>query len=66
MLKRRRVAVDSFWMGTTPVINREYAQFIEATDYRTVAETAPDPAQYPRYGAKWHGLDRWYFKTVSV
>lgn len=43
----RRVAVDGFWMDTTPVTNRDYAQFVGATGYRTVAEAAPDPAQYP-------------------
>lgn len=43
----RRVRVDSFWIDETPVTNREFARFVEATGYRTVAETAPDPQDYP-------------------
>lgn len=34
----RRVRVDSFWMDTTPVRNRDFARFIEATGYRTDAK----------------------------
>lgn len=44
---RRRVAVDSCWIDTVPVTNRAYARFVEATGYRTLAEIAPDPADYP-------------------
>src|SRR5581483_7343399 len=44
---RRRVRVDPFWIDTTPVTNREFAAFVAATGYRTFAETAPDPADYP-------------------
>ncbi|WP_232496330.1 formylglycine-generating enzyme family protein [Novosphingobium kaempferiae] len=43
----RRVSVDGFWIDATPVTNHQYAQFVAATGYRTVAEVAPDPAQYP-------------------
>ncbi|EZP84715.1 Sulfatase-modifying factor 1 [Novosphingobium resinovorum] len=43
----RRVSVDGFWIDATPVTNRQYARFVAATGYRTVAEVAPDPAQYP-------------------
>lgn len=44
---RRRVRVDPFWIDETPVTNRQFAQFVAATDYRTFAEIAPDPKQYP-------------------
>jgi len=43
-----RVAVDGFWMDRTPVTNAEFRRFVEATGHVTVAETAPDPAQYPQ------------------
>jgi sulfatase modifying factor 1 len=42
-----RVAVDGFWMDETPVTNRQFLQFIEATGYITLAEKTPDPADYP-------------------
>src|SRR4030088_589925 len=37
-----RVTVDGFWMDRTPVTNREFRTFVEATDYITFAEIAPD------------------------
>jgi formylglycine-generating enzyme required for sulfatase activity len=43
----RRVHVDPFWIDETPVTNRQFAKFVEATGYRTFAETPPDPALYP-------------------
>ncbi len=43
----RQVRVDGFWIDETPVTNREFARFVEATGYRTLAETAPDPRDYP-------------------
>jgi formylglycine-generating enzyme required for sulfatase activity len=44
---RRRVKIDAFWMDETPVTNRQFAQFVEATGYRTFAEVPPNPADYP-------------------
>jgi formylglycine-generating enzyme len=49
-----RVRVDGFWMDRTPVTNREFRRFIEATGYVTFAEIAPDPKDYP--GALPHML----------
>ncbi|MGF7147047.1 formylglycine-generating enzyme required for sulfatase activity [Sphingomonas zeicaulis] len=43
----RRVRVDGFWIDETPVTNRQFAAFVDATGYRTVAEIAPDPRNYP-------------------
>src|SRR5262245_11089487 len=45
-----RVTVDRFWIDRVPVTNREFRRFVEATGHVTLAERAPDPAQYP--GAK--------------
>jgi len=41
------VAVGDFWIDETPVTNAQFAEFIAATGYRTLAETAPDPRDYP-------------------
>jgi formylglycine-generating enzyme len=49
-----RVTVDGFWMDRTPVTNREFRKFVEATGYVTFAEIAPDPKDYP--GALPHML----------
>lgn len=51
----RRVAVDGFWIDTTPVTNRQFATFVKATGYTTVAEIAPDPKDYP---GMLPGMDR--------
>jgi formylglycine-generating enzyme required for sulfatase activity len=42
-----RVAVDGFWMDATEVTNERFATFVEATGYRTIAERAPNPADFP-------------------
>lgn len=52
---RRSVSVDSFWIDEVPVTNHEFARFIEATSYVTVAEIAPDPKDYP---GMLPGMDR--------
>src|SRR5215470_5519856 len=44
------VRVDGFWMDTHTVTNEEFRRFVEATGHVTLAERAPDPADYP--GAK--------------
>jgi formylglycine-generating enzyme required for sulfatase activity len=49
-----RVAVDGFWIQTTPVTNRQFRAFVEATGHRTFAEIPPDPKDYP--GALPHML----------
>jgi formylglycine-generating enzyme len=41
------VSVDGFWIDRTTVTNDQFARFVEATGYVTVAERAPDPADYP-------------------
>src|ERR1700741_3202503 len=42
-----RVTVDGFWIDVCPVTNRQFAAFVAATGYRTLAEKAPNPADYP-------------------
>lgn len=42
-----KVRVDGFSMSPVPVTNRQYADFVAATDYRTVAERPLDPADFP-------------------
>ena len=41
------VRVSGFWMATTAVTNAEFARFVAATGYLTLAERDPDPAMYP-------------------
>ena len=40
-------AVDGFWMDEHPVTVAEFRRFVKATGHVTVAERAPDPADYP-------------------
>lgn len=42
-----RVHVDGFWMDATEVTNAEFARFVAATNYVTVAERKPRPEDYP-------------------
>ena len=43
----RRVHVDGFRMDEHPVTVAEFRRFVKDTGYVTLAEKAPDPAQYP-------------------
>ncbi|MBV8185157.1 MAG: SUMF1/EgtB/PvdO family nonheme iron enzyme, partial [Hyphomicrobiales bacterium] len=43
----RRVAVSSFFIDPTPVTNKQFREFVKATNYVTFAEIAPDPEDYP-------------------
>ncbi|MBV8968211.1 MAG: SUMF1/EgtB/PvdO family nonheme iron enzyme [Verrucomicrobia bacterium] len=42
-----RVYVDGFWMDQTDVTNEEFAKFVEANGYVTIAERTPTQEQYP-------------------
>jgi len=42
-----RVAVDGFWVDATEVTNEDFAAFISATGYVTVAERPLDPRDFP-------------------
>ena len=42
-----RVTVDAFWIDRTPVTNRAFRKFVNATSHVTFAEIPPDPKDYP-------------------
>lgn len=44
---KHRCYVDGFWMDATEVTNAQFARFVEATGYRTIAEQTPTPEQFP-------------------
>ena len=41
------VELDGFWMDATPVTNRQFAAFVEATGYVTIAEQKPKAEDFP-------------------
>lgn len=43
----RNVMVDPFWIDETPVTNRQFKEFVDATGFVTFAEIPPDPRDYP-------------------
>ena len=45
-----QVEIDSFCIDRLPVTNRQFAAFVAATGYRTVAERALDASHYPALG----------------
>ena len=49
-----RVTVDGFWIDRTPVTNRQFRKFVNATGHVSFAEIPPDPKDYP--GALPHML----------
>jgi formylglycine-generating enzyme len=42
-----RVYVDGFWMDKTDVTNEEFARFVKATGYVTIAERKPAAQEFP-------------------
>ena len=42
-----RVYVDGFWMDATEVTNDDFARFVTATGYVTIAERTPTAAEFP-------------------
>ncbi len=42
-----RVYVDGFWMDSTEVTNAQFAKFVDATKYVTVAEIKPTAEEFP-------------------
>ncbi|MEV0950477.1 formylglycine-generating enzyme family protein [Promicromonospora sp. NPDC050249] len=41
------VTVENLWFDRHPVTNAQFARFVAETGHVTVAETAPDPAEFP-------------------
>jgi len=48
----REVSVDGFWMDPCVVTNSQFARFVAATGYLTLAERPLDPADFPGAPAK--------------
>ena len=46
-----RVYVDGFWMDATEVTNEQFAKFVKATGYVTVAEQKPHEGRFSRRAA---------------
>jgi formylglycine-generating enzyme required for sulfatase activity len=44
---RRMATVEAFWIDPAPVTNRQFAEFVDATGYVTLAETVPTLEEYP-------------------
>ena len=43
----RELPVPDLWFDVHPVTNAEFARFVAETGHVTVAEVAPDPADFP-------------------
>jgi sulfatase modifying factor 1 len=43
----RRATAPRFWIDAHPVTNAQFAAFVDATGFVTLAERQPDPALYP-------------------
>src|SRR2546425_10117964 len=41
------VSVDGFWMDCSEVTNEQFARFVDATGYITLAERPLNPADFP-------------------
>lgn len=61
----RRVRVDRFWIDETPVTNREFAEFVDDTGYKTFAEIPPDPRDYPGMAAEMAFAGSLVFQKIS-
>ena len=46
------VEVNGFWMDRTDVTNKEFARFVKATGYVTIAERPLDPKEFPSLAAE--------------
>jgi formylglycine-generating enzyme len=47
-----RVYVDGFWMDATELTNEEFAKFVNATHYITIAERTPTKEEFPEAPAE--------------
>lgn len=47
-----KVMISSFYIDLYEVTNADFAAFVKATRYKTTAELAPDPAEYPMVPVK--------------
>ena len=62
-----RVYVDGFWMDATEVTNEQFAQFVKATGYVTVAERTPRAEDFPGAPPREPGAPaRWSFRRPTM
>jgi sulfatase modifying factor 1 len=54
-----QVSVDGFWIETHQVTNTQFADFVEATGYVSIAERPLDPADFPGAPAENLQPDLW-------
>jgi formylglycine-generating enzyme required for sulfatase activity len=54
------VYVDGFWMDKTEVTNAQFAKFVKAIGYVTVAERRADPREFPRIRPRELGFQQRY------
>jgi sulfatase modifying factor 1 len=47
-----RVLIDGFWMDQSEVTNEQFARFVEATGYSTIAERTPRKEDFPNAPAE--------------
>jgi formylglycine-generating enzyme required for sulfatase activity len=52
------VTVDGFWMDKTEVTNAQFAKFVKATNYVTVAERGPNPKDFQGIRAEALGFHK--------
>ena len=53
-----RAYVDGFWMDKTDPTSAEFAKFVRATRYVTVAERTPKAEDFPGQKILWQ--DQWF------
>lgn len=60
------VELDGFWMKTTPVTNREFAEFVAMTGFRTFAERIPTREELLESGLQESQLEEKLFRPTSI
>jgi formylglycine-generating enzyme required for sulfatase activity len=62
----RKIYVDGFWMGQTEVTNEEWAEFVNATGYLTVAERQPTLKEIPGLRPEAKGFQASYVAVFAT
>lgn len=60
------VELDGFWMKATPVTNREFAEFVAMTGFRTFAERIPTREELLHSGLDESQIDERLFRPTSI
>ena len=61
-----RVAVDGFWIDETEVTNEQFARFVQATGYVTVAERTPTQEEFRRRRPRTSLPAPWSFRRPTM